>query len=96
MVRACLRSAPGRRGLPAEVVGRAAAREIIAELDAKAAVDVHLADQLIPYMGLAGGGSFTVREVSGHTRTNIWVVERFLGVEFGVRELEGGLFLISL
>jgi RNA 3'-terminal phosphate cyclase (ATP) len=89
-------SALGKRGLPAEKVGKAAAREIIVELDSGADVDVHLADQLIPYMGLAGGGSFTVREVSGHTKTNIRVVEQFLGVEFGVEEQESGLFLISL
>ena len=89
-------SALGKRGLPAEKVGKAAAGEIITELDSWAAVDVQLADQLIPYMGLARGASFTVREVSGHTRTNIWVVEQFLGAEFGVKELESGLFLISL
>ena len=89
-------SALGKRGLPAEKVGRMAAREIIAELDSWAAVDVHLADQLIPYMGLARGGSFTVREVSGHTRTNIWVVEQFLGVEFRVERMEDRLFRIYI
>lgn len=88
-------SALGKRGLPAEKVGKAAAREIITELDSWAAVDVHLADQLIPYMGLARGGSFTVREVSGHTRTNIWVVEQFLGVEFNIEEKKD-FFKISL
>ncbi len=88
-------SALGKRGLPAEKVGKAAAREIITELDSGATVDVHLADQLIPYMGLAGGGSFTVREVSGHTRTNIWVVEQFLGVEFRIEEKKD-VFKISL
>ncbi|MCL7412860.1 MAG: RNA 3'-terminal phosphate cyclase [ANME-2 cluster archaeon] len=89
-------SALGKRGLPAEKVGRAAACEIIAELDSGAAVDVHLADQVIPYMGLAGSGSLTVREVSEHTRTNIWVVEQFLDVQFRVEEQEGGLFGIYL
>ncbi len=88
-------SALGKRGLPAEKVGRAAAGEIITELGSRAAVDVHLADQLIPYMGLARGGSFTVREVSGHTRTNIWVVEQFLGVEFSIEEKKD-VFKISL
>jgi len=88
-------SALGKRGLPAEKVGRMAAREIITELDSGAVVDVHLADQLIPYMGLARGGSFTVREVSGHTRTNIWVVEQFLDVEFRIEEKKD-VFKISL
>ncbi len=89
-------SALGKRGLPAEKVGQAAAGEIIAELGSGAAVDVHLADQLIPYMGLAGSGSFTVREVSEHTSTNIWVVEQFLDVEFGIEKQESGLFRIYL
>jgi len=80
-------SALGKRGLPAEKVGKAAAGEIITELGS--------ADQLIPYMGLARGGSFTVREVSGHTRTNIWVVEQFLGVEFRIEEKKD-VFKISL
>lgn len=88
-------SALGKRGLPAEKVGKAAAWEIITELDSGATVDVHIADQLIPYMGLARGGSFTVREVSGHTRTNIWVVEQFLGVEFRIEEKKD-VFKISL
>ena len=88
-------SALGKRGLPAEKVGKAAAGEIITEQGSGAAVDVHLADQLIPYMGLARGGSFTVREVSGHTRTNIWVVEQFLGVEFRIEEKKD-VFKISL
>ncbi|NOR59281.1 MAG: RNA 3'-terminal phosphate cyclase [Methanosarcinales archaeon] len=89
-------SALGKRGLPAEKVGKAAAGEIITELGSWAAVDVHLADQLIPYMGLAGVGSFTVREVSGHTRTNIWVVEQFLGVKFRVERIRDGLFRIYI
>ena len=88
-------SALGKRGLPAEKVGRMAAGEIITELDSWAAVDVHLADQLIPYMGLPRGGSFTVWEVSGHTKTNIWVVEQFLGVEFRIEEKKD-VFKISL
>ena len=44
----------GERGLPAEKVGRRAAEELIIELKSKATVDVHLADQLIPYLALAG------------------------------------------
>ena len=89
-------SALGKRGLPAEKVGKAAAGEIITELGSWAAVDVHLADQLIPYMGLARGGSFTVGEVSGHAKTNIWVVEQFLGVKFGVERMEDRLFRIYI
>ena len=83
----------GERGLPAEKVGRRAAEELIIELKSKATVDVHLADQLIPYLALAGG-SYTVREISLHARTNIWTAGHFLDAEIEIKE-EKGLFRIE-
>lgn len=91
----CGGSALGKRGLLAEKVGRQAAEEIITELRTEAAVDVHLADQLIPYMALAGNSSYTVRELTPHTTTNIWITEQFLGVKFRIDEKEG-LFEVSI
>ncbi|HWQ48199.1 MAG TPA: RNA 3'-terminal phosphate cyclase [Methanosarcina sp.] len=81
-------SALGERGLPAEKIGRHAADEVIPELRAGASVDTHLADQLIPYMALAGNSSYTVRELSLHATTNIWVTEQFLGVKFRIKKKE--------
>ncbi len=79
----------GERGKPAEKVGEEAAESLLIELSSGASVDVHLADQLIPYMALAGGSaSITTRELTVHTKTNIWVVEQFLDVEFDVQENE--------
>ncbi|MGM0770790.1 MAG: RNA 3'-terminal phosphate cyclase [Halobacteriota archaeon] len=80
---------PGKRGLPAEKVGSRAARELLDELSSNSSVDVHLADQLIPYLGLTKGGSFTVREKSSHTSTNIHVTEQFLDVKFRTEKKEG-------
>ena len=74
----------GKRGVPAEKVGEYAAEEMLDEKLSRAEVDVHLADQLIPYMGLAGEGSFTVREVSKHCLTNMHITEKMLGVRFSV------------
>ena len=88
-------SALGKKGLPAEKVGKKAAGEILPELRSEAAVDVHLADQLIPYMALAGNSSYTVRELSMHTKTNIWVTEQFLDVKFRINKKEG-LFEVSV
>jgi RNA 3'-terminal phosphate cyclase (ATP) len=56
-------------------------------------VDVHLADQLIPYLALAGG-CCTVREISLHARTNIWTAGHFLEANIEVRE-EKGIFRIE-
>ena len=83
-------SSLGERGLPAEKVGRRATEELIIELRSAATVDVHLADQLIPYLALAGG-SCTVREISLHARTNIWTVGQFLDAKIEIKE-EKGLF----
>jgi RNA 3'-terminal phosphate cyclase (ATP) len=88
-------SALGEKGLPAEKVGNAAADSIIPELRAGTSVDVHLADQLIPYMALAGNSSYTVRELSLHTETNIWITEQFLDVKFRIEKKEG-FFKVSV
>jgi RNA 3'-terminal phosphate cyclase (ATP) len=89
-------SALGKPGFPAEKVGNLSADVILSELKSAAGVDVYLADQLIPYMALAGGGSFTTRGISLHTRTNIWITEQFLDVKFNIQELETGLFRVSI
>lgn len=70
-------SSLGRRGLPAEKVGRTAAEAQIQELTSGASVDEHLADQLVPYLALAAG-SYSTRKISLHTRTNIWTASQFL------------------
>ena len=88
-------SALGERGLPAEKVGSLAAMGILAELKSGASVDCHLADQLIPYMGLCKSGSFTVQELTGHTKTNIWVVEKFLDVRFDIEHVHGDLIRVT-
>ncbi len=87
-------SALGERGVRAEDVGREAAQEIIPELRSNASVDVHLADQLVPYLAIAGG-SYTVREVSRHAMTNIWTIEQFLGERIEVQKLPDGLLKVS-
>ncbi len=79
----------GKKGLPSEKVGSQAAQMLLDELLSREAVDTHLADQLIPYMGLAGSGSFTTRKLTPHCLTNIHVTEQFLGVHFKITEING-------
>jgi RNA 3'-terminal phosphate cyclase (ATP) len=90
----CGGSALGKRGFPAEDVGKKAANNVSVELESGADVDINLADQLIPYMGLVPGCSYTVRDITQHTKTNIWVTEQFLDVEFNIME-ENGLFRVT-
>jgi RNA 3'-terminal phosphate cyclase (GTP) len=77
----------GERGKPAEAVGREAAGKLLDTLNTPAAVDVHLADNLIPLLALAGGALRTVR-ITNHIRANMYVCERFLDVDFRVNEAD--------
>lgn len=66
------------RGVPAERLGQDAGQVLRAELEGGAAVDVHAADQLLIYAAQARGPSrFTVRKVSRHARTVMWLIEQF-------------------
>jgi RNA 3'-terminal phosphate cyclase len=58
-------------------VGREAAGNLLAALQTEAVVDVHLTDNLIPLLALAGGGIRTV-VITDHMRANVYVCERFL------------------
>ena len=80
-------SALGERGKRAELVGEEAARNIITELESAAMVDVHLADQLIPYIALSKAKSeLKVRAITKHLETNIYITQKFLDVEFDIEK----------
>ena len=77
----------GEKGRRAEDVGAAAAGRLLNALRSGAAVDRHLADNLIPLMALCGG-EIKTEEISGHIRSNIDVCEKFLEVKFRVDEAQ--------
>ena len=78
--------AMGERGLRAEKVGVRAAQKMLRLLDSNAAVDHHLADNLIPLLALVGG-KIKTNKITGHIRSNIYVCEQFLDVTFNVDEM---------
>jgi RNA 3'-terminal phosphate cyclase (GTP) len=75
----------GDKGKKAEVVGKEAAEMLMREISSGAAVDKHLADQLIPFMALAGG-IIKTNEVTNHVNSNIYVAEKFLDVKFTIKD----------
>ena len=80
-------SALGRRGIRAEQVGEDAARALLAELASPAAVDTHLADQLIVWLALASGTSeFTTSRITDHLRSAAQVAEAVAGAKTELRE----------
>jgi RNA 3'-terminal phosphate cyclase (ATP) len=70
----------GRTAKPAERVAEDACREFLEYFASGAALDRHLADQLVLPLALATGAStFTTCDVSEHLLTNVWIVEQVLG-----------------
>ncbi|MFQ6049420.1 MAG: RNA 3'-terminal phosphate cyclase [Candidatus Paceibacterales bacterium] len=77
----------GKLGKRAEDVGKEAALELLKEQKSNACLDKHLADQILPYVALAKGKSkVTVSEITNHCKANIWVIEKFIGGEFEIKE----------
>jgi RNA 3'-terminal phosphate cyclase (ATP) len=73
----------GERGKPAEKVGGEAAQALVREIESGAAVDSHLADQLVIYAALAHGESrYLAAELTDHVRLAIDVTQRMLEARF--------------
>jgi RNA 3'-terminal phosphate cyclase (ATP) len=87
----------GERGKPMEKVAEQACDEFMNWWKTGAAVDEHLADQLVLPMSLVHGESrWTTPEVTEHLRTVLWVVEQFLPIEYQVLEAKSGGFEVRI
>jgi RNA 3'-terminal phosphate cyclase (ATP) len=76
----------GARGKPAEQVADEAADAYLTFRRRQAALDPHLADQIVLYLAQARGpSSFSTSEITSHLLTNLWVIEQFLGPTFKVK-----------
>ena len=80
---------------PSEVVGNEAAERLLRETRARATVDVHLADMLIPYVALAEGEStYFSRSMTDHLETNIWLAQEILDAKFDIDKV-GNLYKVG-
>jgi len=84
----------GRPGRSSESIGRYVAQSFIEDVKTGAAVDRYVADQLIIYAGLAEGTTrYSIPRITEHVETNLWLIEKFLGVKAkisgNVIEVEG-------
>ena len=77
----------GEQGKKAEIVGQEAADNLAKEIDSKAPVDRHLADQILPFMALISG-KIKISEITNHCKTNIYTIQQFMGNVFGLNEEE--------
>jgi len=80
-------SALGEGGKRAERVGEEAAQALLADLACDAAVDSHLADQLVVWLALADGPSeFTAPRIADHLLSAVQVAEALTNSRFVVSE----------
>ncbi|TDU81440.1 RNA 3'-terminal phosphate cyclase (ATP) [Prosthecobacter fusiformis] len=83
-------------GKSSESVATGAAKGLRSYLASSAPVGVHLADQLLLPMALAGGGKFATLSISNHSRTNMALIEKFLPVRFEVEEADAGVKCVTV
>ena len=82
-------SSLGRKGIPAEEIGREAAEQIVNFHKTSACLDQYLADQIVLYLSLGKEeSSFTTSRITEHLLTNLWVIEKFLNIRY---EIEGDI-----
>jgi len=84
-------NALGERNIRAEIVGKNAAESLLSEIKNGGCVDLHMADQLAPFIAICGG-SVQLGIITPHLRSNCYVLEKFLGEKLKIDEEKKVLF----
>lgn len=84
------------RGRSAIQSGVDVATDLLHIIKSSSTLDVHTADQLLPYMAMANGISmFSISKISRHLLSQMNILETFLNVKFNV-EKKGGLYFFTV
>jgi RNA 3'-terminal phosphate cyclase (ATP) len=86
----------GKIGVPAEKIGKTAAKRMAGYLASGAFAGPYLQDQLLLPFALARSGAFSTVKISQHTRTAIELIKRFTGTGFAVSEGEGKSLIVEV
>lgn len=87
----------GERGKPAERVADEAVSALVRFHRSGAAVDEHLADQLLAIAALSDGQSeLAVERVSSHLTTNAWVIEQLGLATISISPRDDGTAIVAL
>jgi RNA 3'-terminal phosphate cyclase (ATP) len=93
----CCFSAFGRRGKPSEAVAEEVAEMLLRHLAGRAALDVHLADQVLLPLSLARGRSlFSCLSVTRHMESNAWVIRQFGVADIGFERGDSGRTIVTV
>lgn len=93
-------SSLGKKGKRAEEVADEAVDSLKEYLESDGCVDLHLADQIVPFMALRkGNSSLTTTRITEHLITNLWVISHFVDIKvlrYGSSGEKGRIDLISM
>jgi RNA 3'-terminal phosphate cyclase (ATP) len=90
MIGSDMAGAPGRSS---ERIARSVTRTLIEDMQTGAALDRHLADQIIVFAALAEGTTTVkIPAVTDHVQSNLWLVQEILGAE---TQVEGNLVTVK-
>lgn len=77
----------GKRGRSSESIAEFVVKTLMEDLQAGAATDRFLADQLILFAALAEGQTeYLIPRITEHIRSNLWLVEKILGARTELQE----------
>ena len=90
-------TALGARGKKAEVVGEEAAEEFVKYYSTGAALDYHIADQIVLYLSLCSEESrFTTSSITNHLLTNLWVINLFHEIQYSIEGKVGEKGMVKI
>ena len=86
----------GKLGVPAEKIGKTAAKRMVGYLASSAFAGPYLQDQLLLPFALARGGAFSTVKISEHTRTAINLIKMFTGTGFQISLDQGNAHRVEV
>ena len=89
-------SSVGQTSVRAEQVADQAIEQARTWLGSGAAVEEHLADQLLLPLAMAGAGSFTTPHISEHLSSNIEVIRHFMDIDIQCGKSNGNVLVRAL
>jgi RNA 3'-terminal phosphate cyclase (ATP) len=89
-------SAFGVKGVSAEQVASVACDEAEAHLAGDVPVGIHLADQILIPMALAGGGLFRTLKPTAHMLTNAAIIRRFVSVPIEIEPESAAVYRVTI
>lgn len=91
----------GEKGTSAENIGKRLAGQVSRYLHSPACVDEYLTDQILLPLALIAEhthqeSQFTARYISEHTRTQAMMIEKFLDVKIGFKEMQKDCHMVKI